>query len=87
MKGSTRKAQQGKPAGTGIFYAGYSALAIPSNIVISYVGAKTWLPIITVLWGCLAACNAAANSARSFWALRFLLGAAEAGNYPGKPLP
>ena len=67
----------------GIFYAGYAALAIPSNVVISYVGGRTWLPVITLLWGVVAACNAAANNAHSFWALRFLLGAAEAGNYPG----
>ena len=70
----------------GILFAGYAAMAIPSNIVISYTGARTWLPIITFLWGCVAACNAAATNAATFCALRFLLGAAEAGNFPGAML-
>ena len=82
MGGDSPAEKEDKPAIDSLF-AGYAALAIPSNIVISYMGARTWLPIITLLWGCVAACNAAATDAASFCALRFLLGAAEAGNFPG----
>ena len=63
----------------GILFAGYAALAVPSNLVISYVGAKAWLPILTVAWGIIAAAQAAVRGQNALIALRFFLGAAEAG--------
>jgi hypothetical protein len=63
----------------GILFAGYAALAVPSNLVISYVGAKAWLPILTVAWGIIAAAQAAVRCQNALIALRFFLGAAEAG--------
>ena len=66
----------------GILFAGYATLAIPSNLVISWVGAKTWLPVLTTAWGLIAAAQAAVKGEKAIIALRFLLGAAEAGDCP-----
>ncbi|CAL5220999.1 g3114 [Coccomyxa viridis] len=68
---------------SGILFAGYAALAIPSNLVISCVGAKVWLPVLTTAWGIIAAAQAAVKEEKALIALRFFLGAAEAGCFPG----
>ena len=64
----------------GILFAGYAALAIPSNLVISWIGARAWLPVLTIIWGIIAAAQAAVKEEKALIALRFLLGAAEAGS-------
>lgn len=63
----------------GILFAGYAALAVPSNLVISWVGAKAWLPVLAIIWGVVAAVQAAVREDKALIALRFFLGAAEAG--------
>jgi len=42
------------PQGSGVFYAGYVLFQVPSNLILSRLGARTWLPFITAAWGCVA---------------------------------
>eukprot|EP00775_Hariotina_reticulata_P001122 gene1122-1457_t len=68
--------------GSGVFYAGYVAFQIPSNLMLNRVGAKIWLPIITAAWGAVATCCIFISSPASFYALRLALGITEAGAFP-----
>jgi ACS family tartrate transporter-like MFS transporter len=69
--------------GAGIFFFGYFLFEIPSNLVLQKVGARLWIARILIVWGVISTSMAAVAGPRSFWGLRFLLGAAEAGFYPG----
>ena len=69
--------------GAGIFFGGYFLFQVPSNLVLQRVGARRWIAFLMVLWGIISAAMLFVVSARSFYALRFLLGAAEAGFFPG----
>jgi ACS family tartrate transporter-like MFS transporter len=69
--------------GAGVFSIGYCALEIPSNLAMSRVGARRWIARILVSWGIISAAMALTRGAWSFSLLRFLLGCAEAGFYPG----
>lgn len=69
--------------GAGVFFAGYCFLEIPSNMVLYRVGARVWLSRIMISWGLVSAATAFAVGPNSFYALRLLLGAAEAGFFPG----
>jgi len=69
--------------GAGIFSLGYVIFGMPSNILLERFGARRWLAIIMVTWGLLSASMMFINSASSFYVLRFLLGVAEAGFFPG----
>jgi ACS family tartrate transporter-like MFS transporter len=69
--------------GAGIFFAGYFFFQVPSNLALARVGARKWIAVIMVVWGTISACMLLVHSPRSFYALRFLLGAAEAGFFPG----
>jgi ACS family tartrate transporter-like MFS transporter len=69
--------------GAGIFFIGYCLLEAPSNYVMERVGARRWIARIMVSWGIVAALMAIVWSETSFFVLRFLLGAAEAGFAPG----
>ena len=69
--------------GAGVFFAGYCLLEIPSNMVLYRVGARVWLSRIMISWGLVSAATAFAVGPNSFYALRLLLGAAEAGFFPG----
>ncbi|WP_051342717.1 MFS transporter [Pseudonocardia spinosispora] len=69
--------------GAGIFFVGYAFLGIPSNLVLHRVGARRWLAIMMVVWGVLSCAMALVTGPVSFYVLRFLLGAAEAGFFPG----
>ncbi len=62
---------------------GYALLEVPSNLVLQRVGARAWLARIAVSWGVVAASMAFVQTKGQFLALRFLLGAAEAGFFPG----
>ena len=84
MQASATSSQRSSRYPAGILFAGYAALAIPSNLVISLVGAKTWLPVLTTTWGVIAAAQAAVKEEKALFALRFFLGAAEAGD-PASP--
>jgi len=69
--------------GAGVFFVGYCLLEIPSNIALYRVGARVWLSRIMISWGLMSAATAFAAGANSFYLLRLVLGAAEAGFFPG----
>jgi ACS family tartrate transporter-like MFS transporter len=69
--------------GAGIFFAGYFFFQVPSNLALTRVGARKWIAVIMVLWGIVSASMIFVTTPRSFYLLRFLLGAAEAGFFPG----
>jgi ACS family tartrate transporter-like MFS transporter len=69
--------------GAGIFFIGYFIFEIPSNLILERVGARLWIARIMVSWGIVATGMAFVKSAHSFYFMRFLLGAAEAGFFPG----
>jgi ACS family tartrate transporter-like MFS transporter len=69
--------------GAGIFFLGYFIFEIPSNLILRRLGARRWIARIMVTWGLTAAAMMFVRGASSFHALRFLLGIAEAGFFPG----
>lgn len=69
--------------GAGVFFVAYCFLEIPSNFVLYRVGARVWLSRIMISWGLASAATAFAVGPNSFYGLRLLLGAAEAGFFPG----
>jgi ACS family tartrate transporter-like MFS transporter len=69
--------------GVGILFIGYFIFEVPSNVVIEKVGARVWICRIMVTWGIISGAMAFVSTPMSFYILRFLLGAAEAGFAPG----
>jgi D-galactonate transporter len=69
--------------GAGVFFVGYALLEIPSNLILFRVGARVWIARIMITWGLVASAMMFVKSPTSFYILRFLLGAAEAGFIPG----
>src|SRR5580692_4693129 len=69
--------------GGGIFFLGYFIFEVPSNVLLSKVGARRWIARILVTWGIISAGTAFITGATSFYSVRFLLGVAEAGFFPG----
>ncbi|MGV8918088.1 MAG: MFS transporter [Pseudomonas sp.] len=69
--------------GASIFFIGYACFEVPSNYMLHRLGAKVWLCRIMVTWGLVSAAMMFAHDAYSFYGLRFLLGVAEAGFFPG----
>src|SRR5579864_2231804 len=69
--------------GAGVFFAGYFLFQVPSNLVLQRVGARRWIAVLMIAWGFISAAMALAQGKWSFYALRFLLGSAEAGFFPG----
>jgi len=69
--------------GGGIFFLSYFLFEVPSNLVLARVGARLWIARIMVTWGVLAMAMALVTGPNSLYAMRFLLGAAEAGFFPG----
>jgi len=69
--------------GAGILFLGYCLLEVPSNMILYRVGARAWLARIMISWGLISAATIFVKGAWSFYLLRFLLGAAEAGYFPG----
>src|SRR3954469_19337617 len=67
----------------GAFFWGYVLAEVPSNIILEKVGARIWIARIMVTWGIISGCTAFATGPYSFMAIRFLLGLAEAGLFPG----
>jgi MFS family permease len=70
-------------AGAGIFFIGYFLFEVPSNLILAKVGARGWIARIMITWGIISASFAFVQGEKSFYVLRFLLGAAEAGFFPG----
>lgn len=69
--------------GAGIFFVAYAALGTPANLLMRKFGARHWIGMTTIIWGILSALMAYADSEWKFLAVRTLLGAAEAGFFPG----
>jgi len=69
--------------GAGIFFLGYFIFEIPSNLILRRVGARRWIARIMVSWGAVASATMFVRGPSSFYALRFMLGVAEAGFFPG----
>jgi ACS family tartrate transporter-like MFS transporter len=70
-------------AGAGIFFLGYFLFEVPSNLALQKYGARFWIARIMISWGLLSAAMAMVQGKTSFIIVRFLLGAAEAGFFPG----
>ncbi|MGM3423560.1 MFS transporter [Pseudomonas benzopyrenica] len=68
---------------SGIFFIGYFLFEVPSNLLLERFGARVWIARILVTWGVIAAATAFAQTAMHLYVLRFLLGVAEAGFFPG----
>src|SRR3954465_2330188 len=67
----------------GAFFWGYVLFEVPSNIILEKFGARIWIARIMITWGIISGCTAFATGPYSFMAIRFLLGLAEAGLFPG----
>jgi len=69
--------------GSGVFFLGYCLFEVPSNLVLHRVGARCWISRIMISWGAISAAMMFVRTTPTFYVLRFLLGAAEAGFFPG----
>ncbi|WP_272941740.1 MFS transporter [Saccharopolyspora spinosa] len=69
--------------GAGLFFLSYALLEVPSNLLMRKVGAKWWIARIMITWGLLSSAMALVQGEISFYVIRLLLGAAEAGLFPG----
>jgi ACS family tartrate transporter-like MFS transporter len=69
--------------GAGIFFLSYVLFEIPSNVILARVGARLWIARIMITWGLVSSAMMFVRSASGFYTLRFLLGLAEAGFFPG----
>jgi MFS transporter, ACS family, tartrate transporter len=69
--------------GAGLFFVGYFLLEVPSNLILNRVGARWWIARIMVVWGVVSSCMMFVRTPAEFYLMRFLLGAAEAGFFPG----
>jgi len=69
--------------GAGLFFIGYFLFEVPSNMLLARLGARRWIARIMVSWGLLSAAMVFVHGTYSFYLLRFLLGFAEAGFFPG----
>lgn len=72
--------------GAGIFFIGYCLFGVPSNLILSRVGARRWIAVLMVAWGIISVSMAFVQSIPMFYAMRFLLGVAESGFFPGMVL-
>ncbi len=69
--------------GAGVFFIGYFLLEVPSNLALHRFGARKWMARIMITWGLISACTMFVQGPLSFYAVRFMLGVAEAGFFPG----
>ena len=69
--------------GAGMFFIAYFFFEVPSNLIMRRVGARLWIARIMILWGLISAASMFIDSVGSFYTVRFLLGIAEAGFFPG----
>lgn len=69
--------------GAGIFFIAYALFAVPSNIALEKIGTKTWICFLMIVWGTISTCMFLITTPMEFYILRFLLGVAEAGFFPG----
>ena len=83
MKSQLRFSDAVYGAGAGIFFLGYFLFQVPSNMAMQKFGARRWIALLMILWGGISASMMFVGSVKSFYIMRFLLGAAEAGFFPG----
>ncbi|PUA20016.1 MFS transporter [Glaciimonas sp. PCH181] len=69
--------------GAGIFFIGYFIFEVPSNMILHRVGARLWIARIMITWGLVSGAMIFVNTPTTFYVMRFLLGVAEAGFFPG----
>ncbi|KFX20524.1 MFS transporter [Pectobacterium betavasculorum] len=69
--------------GAGLFFIGYALFEVPSNLMMKKYGARVWLTRIMITWGAVVVVTGFVTTPTQFYALRFLLGVAEAGFFPG----
>ncbi len=69
--------------GAGIFFIGYFLFEVPSNLLMNKIGARIWIARIMITWGLISGAFAFVQTPTQFYVMRFLLGLAEAGFYPG----
>ena len=69
--------------GSGLFFIGYFLFEVPSNLILHRIGARVWIARIMIVWGIISSCMMFIKSPAGFYWMRFLLGAAEAGFFPG----
>ncbi len=69
--------------GAGVFFIGYFLFEVPSNLILERVGARIWIARIMIFWGLVSSATMFVSGETTFYALRFLLGVAEAGFFPG----
>jgi len=69
--------------GAGLFFVSYFLCEVPSNLILQRVGARRWIARIMITWGVISMAMALVQGEFSFYVLRFLLGIAEAGFFPG----
>ncbi|MGB8166098.1 MAG: MFS transporter [Chthoniobacteraceae bacterium] len=69
--------------GAGLFFIGYFIFEVPSNLILHRVGARVWIARIMIVWGLVSMAFMFINSTMTFYVMRFILGAAEAGFFPG----
>ncbi|WP_301234274.1 MFS transporter [Pandoraea cepalis] len=69
--------------GAGIFFFGYFLFEVPSNVILHRVGARVWIARIMISWGIISGATMYVTSPQMFYIMRFLLGVAEAGFFPG----
>ena len=69
--------------GAGIFFLGYFFFEIPSNLILAKIGARIWISRIMITWGIISSSMIFVKTPAGFYTIRFLLGLAEAGFFPG----
>ncbi|MCU0456469.1 MAG: MFS transporter [Bacteroidales bacterium] len=69
--------------GAGLFFIGYFLFEVPSNLILQRIGARIWIARIMIVWGIISSSMMFIHNIKTFYLVRFLLGVAEAGFYPG----
>src|SRR6266480_2474020 len=69
--------------GAGLFFIGYFIFELPSNLILQRIGARIWIARIMIVWGLVSMAMMFIKTTGAFYTMRFLLGAAEAGFFPG----
>jgi ACS family tartrate transporter-like MFS transporter len=83
MAGQLHFSEQVYGLGAGMFFAGYFFFQVPSNLILGRIGARRWISVLMIVWGVISGSMMLVTTPRSFYVLRFLLGLAEAGFFPG----
>src|SRR5580704_5152828 len=83
MMGSLNFSDEVYGLGAGIFFLGYFLFEVPSNIILHRLGARVWISRVLITWGLCSGLTALVRNPWEFYTIRFLLGVAEAGFFPG----